>query len=171
MTPAQIHVLFSQLCDLIASLHAAGIVHHDLRPQVLMVDEANRVKLIDMGLASQDQQPDPITIAGLGPQGEMMFLAPEQIQSRRGDPRSDIYGLGILLFFVFTGRLPFTAKHRSHQEWLRIKAEDPVIDGVEEKLPDEVGRIIKRAMAFDPDKRYQWVEDFMEELKEVDYLV
>ncbi|GAB6909977.1 putative Calcium/calmodulin-dependent protein kinase [Desulfosarcina cetonica] len=167
MPPAQVHALFSQLLDLTASLHAAGIVHHDLRPQVLMVDDANRVKLIDMGLASQDQQPDPITIAGLGPQGEMMFMAPEQIQGRRGDPRSDIYGLGILLFFTFTGQLPYTAKYRSPQEWLRIKEQAPVTDDVREKLPDGVGRIINRAMAFDPHERYQWVEDFMEELKAV----
>ncbi len=110
------HVLlpvFSQLCDLVSSLHAAGIVHHDLRPQILMLDERQRVQLIDMGLAADDSLPDPIVAAGLAPQGDPLYMAPEQIQGKRGDPRSDIYGLGILLYLAATGSLPFTEKRKS----------------------------------------------------------
>jgi hypothetical protein len=158
-----LHV-FSQLCDLVASIHAAGIVHHDLRPQILMLDEKQQVSLIDMGLAVSDQQQDPIVAAGLGPQGDLLYLAPEQIQGKRGDPRSDIYGLGLLLYLAATGHLPFTQKRRSTQKWMQHKEQIDTPRIYRSGLSPSLEQIIIKALSYDINKRYQWVEDLWEEL-------
>ncbi len=167
--------IFSQLCDLVASLHAAGVVHHDLRPQVIMLDMDNeqQLRLIDMGLAAGDMLPDPITAAGLGPQGDLMYMAPELIRGRRGDPRSDIYAIGVLLYLVTTGKLPFSEKRRSLQGWLQKKEKSRLLETADNDFfaatgqgqsPVALDKVILRAMAADAGKRYQWVEDLRDDL-------
>lgn len=162
----QLLPVFSQLCDLVASFHAAGIVHHDLRPQVLMLDDKQQVHLIDMGLAASDQQPDPIVAAGLGPQGDLLYLAPEQIQGKRGDPRSDIYGLGILLYLATTGNLPFTEKRKSAQRWMQHKEQIEHPRTYRDSISGSLEQVILKALSYDINKRYQWVEDLWEDLNE-----
>ncbi|HID97812.1 MAG TPA: DUF3365 domain-containing protein [Thermodesulfobacteriaceae bacterium] len=157
--------LFSQLCDLTASLHATGIVHHDLRPHILMLDDRDRVHLFDMGLASSDQQPDPIAAAGLGPQGDMLYMAPELIQGKRGDPRSDIYALGVLLYLAVTGRLPFDEKRKTIQKWLQHKKKITPPGNYRAGLPPALEQVIIKAVAHDIKSRYQWVEDLWEDLE------
>ncbi len=156
--------IFSQLCDLLSSLHAAGIVHHDLRPHILMLDERQKVHLIDMGLASSDLKPDPIVAAGLGPQGNLLYLAPELIQGRRGDPRSDIYALGVLLYLAITGHLPFTEKRQSLQKWLQQKEQITPPKNYRASLPVSIEQVVLKAMSHDINKRYQWIEDMLEDL-------
>jgi hypothetical protein len=156
--------VFSQLCDLLASFHAIGIVHHDLRPHTLMLDKKQQVRLIDMGLASSDLKPDPIVAAGLGPQGNLLYLAPELIRGKRGDPRSDIYALGILLFLATTGILPFSEKRKSPQKWLKHKEQIVSPKNYRASLSASMEQIILKAISYDINKRYQWVEDFLEDL-------
>ncbi len=160
----QLHAIFSQLCDLTASFHAAGIVHHDLRPQLLMLDEDQHLLLIDMGLAASDSQPDPIAAAGLGPQGDLLYMAPEQIQGRRGDPRSDIYGIGLLLYLAATGHLPFTEKRKSLQQWLQEKEKIRSPRNYRASLSRSLEQIILKALTPDLKTRYQWIEDLWEDL-------
>ena len=159
--------IFSQLCDLTAHMHSKGVVHHDLRPQILHFDERQKLTLLDMGLASNDQQPDPIVAAGLGPQGDFMYMAPEQIQGRRGDPRSDIYTIGVLLYLANSGKLPFSSKQRSMQGWVQHKAKFVVQNEKQDELSPEMIDIILKALSSAPEKRYQWVEDLREDLEKV----
>jgi len=164
----QLLAVFSQLCDLTASFHAAGVVHHDLRPQILMLDEDQQLQLIDMGLASTDRQQDPIAAAGLGPQGDLLYMAPEQIQGRRGDPRSDIYGIGVLLYLAATGHLPFAEERKSLQQWLQQKEKVTTPRNYRASLSLSLEGIILKAMSYDIKKRYQWVEDLWEDLNNAD---
>lgn len=159
-----LYPVFSQLCDLVASLHAAGIVHHDLRPQILMLDQNRQMHLIDMGLAADDRQPDPIVAAGLAPQGDPLYMAPEQIQGERGDPRSDIYGIGILLYLTTTGKLPFPEKRKSPQGWMQQKAQIVPPKEYRASLSLALEQIILKAMAANVADRYQWVEDLWDDL-------
>jgi tRNA A-37 threonylcarbamoyl transferase component Bud32 len=159
-----IETVFVQLCDLIATLHSQGIVHHDLRPEILFMDEHNRLLLTDMGLATSDLLPDPVAAAGLGPQGETAYMAPEQINGKRGDPRSDIYGLGMLLFFISAGSLPFSEPEVSLHKWLAVKEELPLAEKHLQPVPERVRSVILRAIDFRVENRYQWVEDFQKDL-------
>ncbi len=156
--------VFAQLCDMIASFHAVGMVHHDLRPQVLILDTRQQLSLIDMGLASSDQHQDPITAAGLGPQGDLLYLAPEQIQGKRGDSRSDVYGIGLLLYLAVTGHFPFSDTRKSPRNWLRHKRQIESPRTYRPELPEALEQIMLQALSYDIDTRYQWVEDMWDEL-------
>jgi hypothetical protein len=158
--------IFSRIFDVVAYLHTNGIVHHDLRPGNFFISgiagERSPI-LIDLGLAHWHTLPDTLFDSGIGPQGDCRYMAPEQIKGLRGDPRSDLYSLGVMLFTVYTGNFPYTNKPRSRQAWL--KAKDKVAHTVadHELLPAELGRIIQKAMACDRQARYQWVEDMRDD--------
>jgi hypothetical protein len=157
--------VFSQLCDLVASFHAAGIVHHDLRPHILMLDKRQKLCLIDMGLAANDQLPDPIVAAGLGPQGDLLYMSPEQIQGKRGDPRSDIYTIGILLYLAITGKMPFDEEKKSVRKLLQRKERITPPGNYRAHLPAALEQVIVRAVSYDAHQRYQWIEDLWEDLE------
>lgn len=157
-------LLVEQLCDLVATLHSRGVVHHDLRPGVFMITDDKVLKLFDMGHAFQRDIPDVILSSGLGPQGDLRYMAPELIQGRRGDPRSDIYSLGIILHLLHTKSLPFRHKKASISNWLNMKKEVPPPHTFQENIPDDIEDIILKAMAWDVEHRYQWVEDLWEDL-------
>ncbi len=163
---AKTRIIFAQLCKLVATLHAQGIVHHDLRPGIFFIDAKNQLLLTDMGLASSDLLPDPVTAAGLGPQGDPVFLAPEQLSGKRGDPRSDIYSLGVLLLLMSTGQSPFTEQKIPLQQWVELKEQEVIPESLTKTktLPDQLIPIIQRAMSALPGQRYQWVEDFWEDV-------
>lgn len=157
--------VFLQLCDLVATLHAAGVVHHDLRPHVMTLHESH-LYLFDMGLASVDSQEDPIVAAGLGPQGDLHYMAPEVIMGKRGDPRSDIYGLGVLLYMAVTGLHPFGEEQKSLKQWVQYKQNITLPKAQRKGQALAVEAIILKALAARSTERYQWVEDFRDDLQQ-----
>lgn len=161
----QLPHVFDQLCDLVATLHAQGVVHHDIRPHIFTVTEDGALCLFDMGLASRDSQTDSIAAAGLTPQGDLRFMAPELILGKRGDPRSDVYGLGMLLYLAVIGENPFAATQGSLQQWVKYKNKVPLPTDHGVALPEQMVQVMRRALAADMDKRYPWVEDFRDDLQ------
>ena len=155
--------LVQQICDLTAALHSGGVVHHDLRPENFLLTNNSQLKLIDMGLASWREIPDTILSSGLGPQGDFRYMAPEQIQGLRGDSRSDIYTVGILLYLLCTGQHPFQKRRSSLKKWLRMKESIEPPRTHKSELSQEMEAVILKATAWDIDKRYQWVEDLWED--------
>lgn len=160
----EIRSIFKQLCDLVAVLHSAGIVHHDLRPEWMMISEDGRLQLIDLGLAAVRNDPAPLDPNLPGPQGDRRHMAPEQLAGRRGDPRSDIYTLGVLLYRMCTGALPVERVNETPKEYRRWKADFPRPSERDPDVHSEMEKVILKAMAWNPEERYQWVEDFWEDL-------
>ncbi len=158
--------LFHQLCDLLAHLHNMGIVHHDLRPQNFMFSGDGLIKLVDLGFASWREIPDAIFESGISPQGDFRYMAPEQMAGKRGDSRSDIYTLGVLLYQMCTGRLPFEKTRSALKTRLRIKENFKPPGAYSEEISKEMEAVILKAMAGDPEKRYQWAEDLMADLEQ-----
>ena len=96
------------MCDALDYMHKHGVVHRDLKPENVMVDGEDRIKLIDFGIAMKEDA-RRLTFAGPSPMlGTPDYIAPEQVKGQRGDQRSDIYALGIMLYEMLTGRVPFT---------------------------------------------------------------
>ncbi len=159
--------LMEELCDLTASFHSGGIVHHDLRPANLFVSEKGErpvVKLIDMGLASWREKGDALFESGLGPQGDFRYMAPEQIHGTRGDCRSDIYTLGILLYRAVTGKLPFEKSRSTIAKWLLIKKGVAAPSTHVPQINRDLEKVILKCLEVSVDKRYQWVEDLWDDL-------
>jgi hypothetical protein len=157
-------LFFTALFDMIAYLHTQGIVHHDIRPDIVLCSTENKPLLLDAGLAWWRNTPDVLHQTGLGPQGNPTFMAPEQLEGIRGDSRSDIYSLGIWFYFYFSSRSPFPQTPLRTKEMLKLKR-NFTISGKDTNITEPgLSAILMRALASDPNKRYQWVEDFRDEI-------
>src|SRR5208337_2853772 len=100
-----------QICDALDTLHKHGVVHRDLKPENVMVDDRDRIKLIDFGIAMKEDA-RRLTFADLSPTlGTPDYISPEQVKGQRGDQRSDIYALGAMLYEMLTGQPPFTGSN------------------------------------------------------------
>jgi serine/threonine-protein kinase len=165
MAPRATLAIFHQLGDLVAYLHNMGVVHHDLRPQNMIISTRKTVTMVDAGLAYFRDIPDAIFEASLGPQGDFRYMAPEQLQGKRGDPRSDIYSMGVWLYYMSTGKLPFLPDRSGSKSHLRMRKEIKPPGEFNPNLSKELQMVILKAMAWDLEHRYQWVEDLMTDLE------
>jgi serine/threonine protein kinase len=157
-------LFFHELSGMVAYLHHQGIVHHDLRPANFIVREEGGLCLLDFGIAAWRGQPDPISASGMGPQGDVGYMAPEQRAGQRGDARADIYTLGIVLYRMVTGRLPYPDSATAYR--LKVRGGDRIpppsqrAPGISKALE----KVILKATALDAHDRYAWVEDLGEDL-------
>ncbi|MCP3891220.1 MAG: DUF3365 domain-containing protein [Desulfobulbaceae bacterium] len=167
---AKVATLCNQLFDLLAYLHTAGVVHHDLRPGNILITGDGTLFLADFALAQRQDVADTIFESGMGPQGDHRYMAPEQLRGMRGDSRSDIYSLGMLLCFFFTGQLPYpeAGEPVTKKGWLKAKRSSQKIVEKQVGLDMKLIDIIKKSIAFDASERYQWIEDMRDDC--MDYL-
>ena len=155
--------IFTRIFELVAYLHTNDIVHHDLRPGNFFINKELSPVMTDLGLARWPKLPDTIFDTGIGPQGDFRFMAPEQINGQRGDPRSDLYSLGVMLFLAYTGDFPHRGQPVSRRTWLTAKGKLENMVVLQNSIPTELIHIINKALAYEINSRYQWVEDMRDD--------
>jgi serine/threonine protein kinase len=156
--------LLLQLCEGLEAIHAAGVVHRDVKPANVLVDRSGQVKLCDFGLAfTEGLGLTRITRTGVA-MGTPEYMAPEQIEGERVDTRTDIYALGVLMYEAFTGDLPFIGDNLLNvaMQHLNRAPLPPALRNP--ALPTYLERIILKAMEKDPAKRFQAVAEVRAEL-------
>jgi nucleotide-binding universal stress UspA family protein len=135
-------------------LHSQHVIHLDLKPSNVILRDDGEAVLIDFGLSRHDQLPDLIAEEFDDPVGTGPYVAPEQVLRERGDPRSDIFALGVILYFLATGERPFGEPQRA-ADWRRRLWRDPLPPRrLNEKIPPWLQEIILRCLAVDPAERY-----------------
>jgi serine/threonine-protein kinase len=146
----------------IDAAHAAGIVHRDVKPGNLLLDERGRVKVADFGIASAAGL-DSFTRTGtiLGTAG---YLSPEQARGEQSGPASDRYALAIVAWELLTGRRPFEAQTPAAEAAAHVQAPIPSITAANRDLPRAYDAIFERALAKDPAARYPTGAEFVGEL-------
>lgn len=155
------------VCDALDYLHNRGILHRDLKPENTMVDAADRIKLIDFGMASESK-----VILWARPNlddamGTPDYASPEQLKGKRGDARSDIYSLGIMLFEMLTGEVPFSGIDANTAVGLRALVDPPALCEVNPELSPSLEKVLDRAIARDRKNRYASVREFVSELSKL----
>jgi len=145
-----------QICEALETIHAQGIIHRDLKPSNVMLRPDDSLALIDFGLAHFSHATRLTGIREI--QGTPHYLSPEQAGGEQVDQRSDLYGLGVILYEMLSGEKPYTG--RSALDVLEMHRKDPV-----PVLPTFVARfqpMLERLLAKDPDKRFSSVEEVMQ---------
>jgi serine/threonine protein kinase len=157
--------LLIQLCDVVLYLHDKGIVHLDLKPENILLSPDSTIKVIDFGLASCCSLPDLLATDLNNPQGTPWYIAPEQLLGERADPRCDIYSMGMVLYEMLTGQLPWPRSSKIHIARRRLRHDPTPPRYFNHDIPPQIQDIILRAIARHSADRYSSVKDMQEDLK------
>lgn len=153
------------ICDALDYMHKRGIVHRDLKPENVMVSADDQVKLIDFGIAMKEDA-RRLTFVNLSATlGTPDYISPEQVQGQRGDQRSDIYAVGIMLYEMLTGRVPFAEPNplAAMNERLLHDPESP--RSLNPEISPELEEILYRALERNPRHRYANAHEMMWDLQ------
>lgn len=155
----------AEICEGLAEAHRLGVVHRDLKPQNIMIDLEGNAQIMDFGIARS------LKAAGVTGPGVIIgtpeYMSPEQVQGEAADQRSDIYAVGVILYEMLTGRVPFGGD-TPFAIALKHKAETPPdpreFNG---RIPEELSRLALRCLEKDRDRRFQSSGDLLVELREI----
>jgi len=150
--------------DALDYIHTHGVVHRDLKPENIMVDEQDRIKLIDFGIAAKAGA-RRLTFAKLSQvMGTPDYISPEQVKGRRGDARSDLYAMGVMLYEMLTGRTPWRGPNAFAIMNDRLLNNPEPPRELNPEISPELQEIIYRAMERDPKNRYATAKEFAHDL-------
>jgi serine/threonine protein kinase/Tfp pilus assembly protein PilF len=155
-----------QVCEGLAEAHRVGVVHRDLKPGNIMIDKEGNAKIMDFGIARS------ISIKGITGAGVMIgtpeYMSPEQVEGKEVDQRSDIYSLGIILYEMLTGQVPFEGD-TPFTVGVKQKSEIPKDPReINAQIPDDLSRMILKCLEKDKEKRYQSAGEVRSELQNIE---
>lgn len=168
----EISHLFRQIGSALDYAHRQGIVHRDIKPSNIMIDQDGNAFVTDFGIARligrrkqfQQRSDGPITLTGAAV-GTPDYMSPEQIKDASSiDHRADIYALGVMLFQLLTGQLPFSSKSQMDIYLAHLQKTPPAATDLNPDLPPAIEPVLTRALAKEPADRYGTVQEMIEEI-------
>jgi tRNA A-37 threonylcarbamoyl transferase component Bud32 len=164
--PDQASLITRQVAEGLAEVHRLGIIHRDLKPKNIMIDRDGEAKIMDFGLA---RTPHGVKLTEVGHVvGTPSFMSPEQLNGETLDQRSDLFALGVMMYYMLTGSLPFEAESTLTLA-LRQKAYRPPDPHVlDPRIPESLGRIVLKCLEVDRGKRYASASELLADLDRSD---
>jgi eukaryotic-like serine/threonine-protein kinase len=146
--------------------HAAGLVHRDIKPSNIMINSQGQTKVTDFGIARAMTTDGEQTMTQTGMViGTAAYLSPEQAQGHPVDPRSDVYSLGVVLYEMLTGGPPFTGDTPLSVAYKHVRENPAPPSTINPDVHSELDAIVMKALAKNPDNRYQTAREFREDLQ------
>jgi len=154
LPPTEVAAIGARIAFALHELHRQHVVHLDLKPSNVILRDSGEAALIDFGLSRHDQLPDLVAEDVAGPVGTGPYVSPEQLRGDRSDPRSDLFALGVILYFLATDERPF-GDPQTMREWRRRLWRDPLPPrSWIRDFPPWLQEIILRCLEVDPNARY-----------------
>ena len=155
-----------QVAGALEAAHLLRVIHRDIKPENIMITPAGQAKVIDFGLArvlrDAERLHDPGTVVGT-----LLYMSPEQAKGESADPRSDIFSFGVVLYEMLTGKLPFAAEDFAATLEAILTREPPPLAKYCPEAPSELQWIVTKALAKEPEERYQCTADLAIDLRHV----
>lgn len=157
------------ICDALEYIHSQGIVHRDLKPENIMIEADDRIKLIDFGIAGQAGA-RRLTFGKFSHvMGTPDYISPEQVRGKRGDGRTDIYALGVMVYEMLTGKTPFNGNNNPFVNMNDRLVNHPIpLREIDPEISPQLQEVIYRALERDPKNRYASVREFSWDLQHQD---
>ena len=166
LTTGKAVFIAKQVCEGLIEAHNLGVVHRDLKPQNIMIDRDGNSRIMDFGIARS------LKTKGITETGVMIgtphYISPEQVEGKDVDQRSDIYSLGIIIFEMVTGRVPFEGETPINIAFMHKTEKPPNPRKFNAQVPSDLSRMILKCIEKDKKKRYQEVEEVLSELIEIE---
>jgi serine/threonine protein kinase len=150
--------IVAQVAEALDAAHAAGLVHRDIKPGNILIAPGEHPYLTDFGLTKRASSESALTKTG-ALVGTIDYVAPEQVEGRLVDARSDVYALACVLYHLLTGRVPYEKPSDMARLFAHVNEAPPVPSAAEPGVPHELDEVVARGMAKDPDDRYQSAGD------------
>jgi hypothetical protein len=157
----------AQLGEALAYAHQQGIIHRDIKPANVLITPRGHVLLSDFGIAKILADENGLTGTGM-PIGTPFYMAPEQIQGKPVDARTDIYSLGIVLYECLIGQRPFVAETPWAVMDMQLRDAPPPPRALRPEIPDSLERVILKATAKQPEQRFESMQALVQALREID---
>ena len=162
---ARAQKIAEQLCEALDAAHSEGVVHRDLKPQNILMGKDDHVYVSDFGLAKSLES----STAGMTRTGQFLgtprYMAPEQVEAKPVDHRTDLYALGLILFEMVTGEDAFKGDSTLQIMYRRVKEKPPNPKQLNPEVPDNLARVTLRCLEREPDRRYPNAKEILADLR------
>jgi serine/threonine protein kinase/predicted Zn-dependent protease len=155
--------LTMQICEGLHKAHESGVVHRDIKPGNIIIDQEKRPRILDFGLATVSGE-EHLTKTG-STLGTIGYMSPEQAKGEVVDHRTDIWSLGVVLYEMLTGQLPFKRNHEQATIYAILNEEPEPVVSFRSGIPQYFEQIIHRALEKDRDRRYQNMQELLQDLQ------